>query len=132
MGIATFPAPSSGKTRYVVTLLSGTSWTVPAGVTSINVKRKGGDGGDGQNGSGAGGAGGNTTFTGLSNAPGGAGGLAPGSPASTTQPGRVTANIYEDAIATTPGASITYAIGAAGSTFGATALQGFITIEWYV
>ena len=43
MGIAVIPAPSaSGKTAYRTTLTSGTSYTVPAGVTYLNVTCIGG------------------------------------------------------------------------------------------
>ena len=46
MGFSIFPAPSAAsKTRYVVTLLNGSSWTVPAGVTYVNAKLFGGGGG---------------------------------------------------------------------------------------
>ena len=99
MGISVFPAASAAsKTRYVVTLLSGTSWTVPAGCLYVNAELigggagsfSGGAGGDGQKISssfatipgasvayaiGAGGAqnvsGGNTTMTGATTASGG-------------------------------------------------------------
>jgi len=83
MGVATFPAAAVAKTRYVVTLLSGTSWTVPAGCLYVNAKLFGGGGG----GSGLGSTGG--------------------------QPrgGQVVATN----LATTPAASITYAIGAGGA-----------------
>lgn len=127
MGIQVIPAPAASKTRNTVTLTSGTSWTVPAGVTLINVKRKGGDGGSGQSGVAAGNTGGSTTFTGLSNAPGGTGA---GTPSSGSMNGDL-APIYEDSIATTPAASITYAIGAGGTGVVA-GMAGYITIEWYV
>jgi hypothetical protein len=100
MGQSVFPAPSAAsKTRYVETLTSGTSWTVPAGVEYVNAKLVGGGGGGGGPSSeaaggeiqetnvtttpgdsiayaiGAGGAantvGGNTTFTGATTALGG-------------------------------------------------------------
>lgn len=46
MGISVFPAPSAaGKTMKKVTLTTGTSYTVPAGVTEINVLLVGGGGG---------------------------------------------------------------------------------------
>ena len=49
MGSTVFPAASAAsKTRYVTTLTSGTSYTVPAGVTYVNVKLFGGGGGSGQ------------------------------------------------------------------------------------
>ena len=47
MGSTVFPAPAAGKTRYALTLTSGTSWTVPAGVTYVNVTLQGGGGGCG-------------------------------------------------------------------------------------
>jgi hypothetical protein len=75
-----------GKTRYVVTLTSGTSWTVPAGVTYVNATLVGGGGG-----------GANYTGSGYVSVP----------PLSGQQ---ITTNV-----ATTPGASISYSIGAGGS-----------------
>jgi hypothetical protein len=105
MGSSVFPAPSAAsKTRKVETLTSGTSWTVPTGVTYVNVKLFGGGAGSeataGQNGYGgqviestvtttpaaaivyaigAGGGlatvGGNTTFTGATTASGGVRGV---------------------------------------------------------
>ena len=51
MGISVIPAPSAGgKTAYRTTLTSGTSYTVPAGVTYLNVTLYGGGGGAGGNG----------------------------------------------------------------------------------
>jgi hypothetical protein len=48
MGIATIPAPSAAsKTMFRTTLTSGTSYTVPAGVTYLNVTLYGGGGGAG-------------------------------------------------------------------------------------
>ena len=132
MAASTFPS-ASNKTRYVVTLLSGTSWTVPAGVTYINVLRKGGDGGDGAISGGVGGAGGDTTFTGLANATGGVGASINFGGTAQQIYGK-TGIILQDYIATTPGASITYAIGAAGDGHSTAndGLQGFVTIEWWV
>ena len=102
MGVNTFPAPSGGKTSYSLTLLSGTSWTVPAGVTYVNVQLFG-----------AGGGGGGCVSTASQVAyPG-----MPGQAISST-------------LATTPGASITYAIGAggsAGNTSGSTGTSGGTT-----
>lgn len=86
MAIAVFPAPSAGKTMFRTTLLSGTSYTVPAGVTYLNVTLYGGGGG--------------------------AGGQNPGTS------GQVVSSIVN----TTPGASITYSIGAGGT--GATGSGG--------
>lgn len=81
MPFESFPS-SGGKTSYKVTLTSGTSYTVPAGVTYLNVTLVGGGGGGGiVNTSGLGsatltasGAGGSTTFTGATTATGGTGG----------------------------------------------------------
>lgn len=89
MGYSVFPAPSaSSKTRYVVNLLSGTTYTVPAGVTYINATLIGGGG------SGA-------TEDGISD----------GATGTFGQGGQiVTTNL-----ATTPGGTITYAIGAGGT-----------------
>ena len=48
MGSAVFPAPSAGgKTMFRTTLTSGSSYTVPAGVTYLNVTLVGGGGGAG-------------------------------------------------------------------------------------
>jgi len=87
MGISVFPAPvASSKTRFVVTLTTGTSWTVPAGVTYVNAKLFGGGGG---------------------------GGGATGTPA-LADDGK-SGQVIESNVATTPGASIAYAIGAGGT-----------------
>ena len=81
MASTVFPAPSAGsKTRYVVTLLSGTSWTVPAGCLYVNATLFGAGGG------------------------GQSGGVFRGGPGQV-----VTTNV-----ATTPAASVSYAIGAGG------------------
>lgn len=85
------PVPvASQKTRYILTLLSGTSWTVPAGVTYINVCLKGAGGGGAQVGTNA--------FTSTNDWP---------------SEGADGAAIWSS-FATTPGNSITYAIGAGG------------------
>ena len=48
MGLSVFPAPSAAsKTMFRTTLTSGTSYTVPAGVTYLNVTLRGGGGGGG-------------------------------------------------------------------------------------
>jgi hypothetical protein len=48
MGISVIPAPSAAsKTMFRTTLTSGTSYTVPAGVTYLNVTLVGGGGGGG-------------------------------------------------------------------------------------
>jgi len=79
MGQSIYPAISS-KTRFTLTLTSGTSYTVPAGVTYLNVTLVGGGGGSGGanatsfGGATSGGTGGTTTFTGATSALGGAGG----------------------------------------------------------
>jgi len=87
MGYSVFPAPASGsKTRYITTLTSGTSWTVPAGVTYVNVLLVGG-------GASAGGTQGTNYWTGTR-----------------AQPGQTIRSIVE----TTPGSSISYSIGAGG------------------
>jgi hypothetical protein len=83
MSYSVFPAPSVAASKILkkLTLTSGTSYTVPAGVTDINVTLYGGGGGGGaamfNSGApaGNGGTGGTTTFTGATSAPGGAGGL---------------------------------------------------------
>jgi hypothetical protein len=100
MGASIYPQVNP-KTRFVLTLTSGTSWTVPSGVTYVNVTLRGGGGG---------GAGGFTTGIGRD----GNGG-----------------QVVTSTLATTPGASITYAIGAggtgstgAGNTGGTTTFTG--------
>jgi hypothetical protein len=48
MGVNVFPAAGGGGyKRYVVNLTSGTSWTIPTGVTAINATLQGGGGGGG-------------------------------------------------------------------------------------
>lgn len=106
MGISVFPAPSAAsKTRYVVTLTSGTSWTVPTGVTYVNATLIGGGGG----GSSQGNSNGNDPAT--------------ANPATGGQ-------IIETNVNTTPGNSIIYGIGAgggAGSNGGSTTFTGATT-----
>jgi hypothetical protein len=114
MGVSVFPAPATGGggyKRYVVTLTSGTSWTVPTGVTNINATLQGGGGG----GSGSIRESSLLTFPGVKG-----------------QPGQmITTNVN-----TTPGASISYAIGGggtggntntAGGTGGSTTFTGATT-----
>ncbi len=97
MGISVFPAPAAGsKIMYRTTLLSGTSYTVPAGVTSLNVTLYGGGGGGG----------GGTTTAGVN----GGYGL----------PGQVISSI----VSTSPGATIAYSIGAGGGGGGAASAGG--------
>ena len=93
MGVNVFPATTS-KTRYHTTLTSGTSWTVPAGVTYVNVTLCG-----------AGGGGDTSGYEGK-------GGM-----------------VVTSTLSTTPGASITYAIGAGGSSAagGSTTFTGATT-----
>lgn len=79
MAVSLYPAPSAGKTAYRLSLTGGSSWTVPAGVTYINVTCVGGGGGGGAGSvwnvtPTAGSAGGSTSFTGATTASGGAGG----------------------------------------------------------
>jgi hypothetical protein len=86
MGLSVFPAAAGGGlTPRRITLTSGTSWTVPAGVTFVNVTLYGG---------GSGGSYGGNSFPGLSGLPG---------------------EVISSTLSTTPGASITYAIGAGGA-----------------
>ena len=91
MGSSTVPAATGGALKpTIVTLTSGTSWTVPTGVTNVNVTIQGGGGGGG----------GNIFFSTALSYPGIKG-----------NPGQmITTNL-----ATTPGASIAYAIGAGGT-----------------
>jgi hypothetical protein len=84
MAVSKLNPVSGGKTRRLLTLTSGTSWTVPAGVEFVNVTLRG-----------AGGGGGGSSGQAM-------GGMAGG--------GAVISSI----VTTTPGASITYAIGAGG------------------
>jgi len=90
MPISSFP-PAVPR-RIVVTLTSGTSWTVPSGVTNINATLFGG---------GAGASGSGTGFN--SNSYGQVG-----------KPG-VGGQVITSNVSTTPGASISYAIGAGGT-----------------
>jgi hypothetical protein len=88
MGISVFPAPvSASVTRKVLTLTSGVSWTVPAGVTFVNVTLRGGGGG-------------------------GAGGISAADHIPVNGQG---GQIVSSTLTTTPGASISYAIGAGGT-----------------
>jgi hypothetical protein len=95
MAISAYPAPIAK--RNIVRLTSGTSWTVPAGVTNIVATLVGGGGG----GSGSGASSG---YTKMHDGLGG--------------------QIVSTSLSTTPGASITYAIGAAGSAGSAGASGG--------
>jgi hypothetical protein len=90
MGATSIPAISP-KTRYVVTLTSGVSWTVPAGVTYVNATLFGG---------------GQAGF-----APGSAGGTDYGQVGRAGNGGQVIATN----VSTTPGAAVTYAVGAGGT-----------------
>jgi len=95
MGIAVFPAPSAGgKTMFRTTLTSGTSYTVPAGVTYLNVTLVGGGGGGG-----GAGTSGFEAFYGLGG------------------------QVVSSTLSVTAGASITYAIGA-GGTGGGSSTRG--------
>jgi hypothetical protein len=86
MAVSKLNPVSGGKTRRVLTLTSGTSWTVPTGVTFVNVTlRGGGGGGGGSNGSS------NTATIGMGG------------------------DVVSSTLSTTPGASIAYAIGAGGT-----------------
>lgn len=169
--------------KNVVTLTSGTSWTVPAGVTKINATLIGGGGGSGGanittfGGASSGGTGGTTTFTGATSATGGAGGagfnggsgnnssanseFVSYSPTANTGLGAFGARqsvLYNSqmwageghngsdsqkitsTLTTTPGASISYAIGAGGTAgasgtngvAGAAGASGSIIIEYWV
>lgn len=80
--------PAASKTRKVVTLTSGTSWTVPAKVTYVNVTLIGGGGGGAANGNSAD----------VKPQPYGSGG-----------------QIVTTTVNTTPGEAIAYAIGAGGT-----------------
>ncbi len=84
MSANTIPA-SVAKTRFAVTLTSGTSYTVPAGVTYLNVTLQGGGAG----------AYSSTSTNSSQNASAG--------------------QMISSTLAATPGATITYAIGAGGT-----------------
>jgi hypothetical protein len=145
------------KTRYQLTLSSGTSYTVPAGVTYLNVTLVGAGGGAGSTGGGGGGAGGSTTFTGATSASGGGGGANTSSGDSPTpvrygdggERGTVNTGsgmagigsagqIVSSIVTTTPGASISYSIGSGGSSgssagygHGGPGANGCIIIEYW-
>lgn len=134
MSISSASAGYSGI-RKCVTLISGTSYTVPDGVTFLNVKRVGADASSTHNGySVTGATGGSTTFTGLSDATGGTAfpvnyvnGTAPIYP-------KQAPLILEDTITVTSGASISYSIGAStsGGTGSYAGNNGYIVIEYWV
>jgi hypothetical protein len=93
MASTVFPAPSAASlTSKNVTLTSGTSWTIPAGVTAINATLQGGGGGGGTN-----------KLTSGPNYIDGQRGL----------PGEMITTYISGL---TPGNSITYAIGAGGAS----------------
>lgn len=85
MSVSSANAPAGSKTRYVETLTSGTSWTVPTGVEYVNATLVGGGGSGASN---------NAT--------------APSAPGYGGQ-------IITTTVTTTPGASIAYTIGAGGA-----------------
>ena len=108
MGLSTFPAPSAAsKTRYAVTLLSGTSYTVPTGVTYINATLIGGGGAGSQSRA--------ATNSGTATYVEGQRGL-PGARVTTLLSGL------------TPGNTINYAIGAGGAGGGAYGAGGTTTM----
>ena len=87
MGVSVFPAPSAAsKTMFRTTLTTGTSYTVPAGVTYLNVTLLGGGGGAS--------SGANYDQPGYNGLPG---------------------QIINSTLSVTAGASIAYAIGAGGA-----------------
>lgn len=97
MGFSVFPAPPNSKTRKVDFLVSGSSYTVPAGVTYVIATLQGGGGG---------GAGKDATalhFHGTSGQPG---------------------NQRITTVTTTPGSTISYGIGAGGTAAGGAGLGG--------
>lgn len=86
MGSSVIPvASAAGKTRYAVTLTSGTSYTVPTGVTYLNVTLQGG----------------------------GAGAYSSSSANASTNASA--GQMISSTLAATAGATITYAIGAGGT-----------------
>jgi len=86
MASTVFPAVAAGKTSKFERLTSGTDWTVPTGVTYVNATLIGGGGGGGG------------CNTGSEHGFSGTGG-----------------QIVMTTVTTTPGASISYAIGAGGT-----------------
>jgi hypothetical protein len=153
MGLTVFPAPSAAsKTPVKFTLLSGTSYTVPAGVSTLLVTLYGGGGSSGRENGNNGNSGGTTTMTGATSAVGGHGGGAGSrntdATASTGQgasaPGSwnngspfvgkgADSGGISSIINTTPGASIAYEIGAGGTVANAGAGgNGKIDIEYWV
>lgn len=86
----TYSSLAGSKTRRVETLTSGTSWTVPTGVTFVNATLQGGGGG----GSGSHFFSSSQTITGQRGLPG---------------------KMITTYVATTPGASVSYAIAAGGT-----------------
>jgi hypothetical protein len=167
MAISYASLGGSSKTMYRTTLLSGTSYTVPAGVTYLNVTLTGGGGGSGGTGAGGtnGSSGGTTTFTGANSAVGGRGGAASSNgdsvqgaagTSNTGEGGGPTTGVYSTSgvhqspkgltgavisstLSCTPGASITYAIGAGGGggssnygpAVGAAGGSGKIDVEYW-
>jgi hypothetical protein len=182
MALTKFPGKPK---RVVVSLTSGTSWTVPSNCFFVNVTAIAGGGGSGaasSTGATAGGVGGNTTFNGIDLASGGLGGstanttLSGGSTSSsstattgtnTRGTGSVSGYVYVTSlsgsavngflfarpgsgkdgevvqfeVSTTPGSSITYAIGAGGTAgavgsgltvAGAAGGSGRIDLEYFV
>lgn len=89
MGFAQIPA-AVAKTRYMTTLTSGTSWTVPVGITYVNVTLYGAGGGGG-------------------------GAIAAVQSYQTAAMDGAPGQVITSTLSTTPGASITYAIGAGGT-----------------
>jgi hypothetical protein len=91
MGLSVFPAPSAAsKVRFVDTLTSGSSWSVPTGVTNVNVTCVG-----------AGGAGGGLSSSTYTQVPDGLGG-----------------QILSRLLSVTPGGTVSYSIGAGGTGSG--------------
>ena len=134
MAVNVFPTPVvSSKIRYQTTLLSGTSYTVPAGVTSLTVTCVGGGA---ANSSGTINNGGSTSFTGATTAAGGSNSYTAGIPAGngssvntqyTTLAGD--GQVTYSTVSTSGGSAITYAIGAAGSS---PAGSGAILVEYWL
>lgn len=98
MGYSSYPPASGGKTAYRTTLTSGTSYTVPAGVTYLNVLCVGGGGGAGAS------YGNYTNSTSNAQASGG--------------------ECIRSIVTTSGGSTISYSIGAGGSGAAATSAPG--------
>ena len=136
MGISVIPAPAAGKTPYVVTLLSGTSWTPPAGCLYVNATLIGG-GGSNRSGTGSPPGGGQKIASSVATTPGvaisyaiGAGASTDAAGGNTTFTGATTANGGSRSGAPQAGETVLNAnIAVVGAISGA---DGKIELEYWV